>query len=189
MMLLIAVLHFVATYAYFAQAEAVGPTIEFYLVEIGREEIRQYKKDKGTYSRWIAQNVDQAYLLENYEILGEPFLTDGDIDEYCWANHTIHLSADGVRRWNQVGGVHVPLLGIPFLVVVDGEACYGAMVWNPVSSAVSRLPEFWSFAVNGRLVTGCCSHMSNEEPPPDVRSDVRVKEALRSLGKLVEVCE
>ena len=189
MMLVVVLFQFMAAYVCFAESTVEAPEIAFYLVEVGEEEVRQYKKDKGTYSKWIASTVDQAYLLENYEILGDPFLTDDDIEKYCWADHTIFLNANGVRRWNQIGGVHVPLLGFPFLVVVSGEPCYGAMVWNPVSSALSRLPQFWSFAVEGRLLTGCCSHLSHEEPPRDVRSDVRVEAALRSLGKLVEACE
>ena len=189
MMFVVVLFQFMAAHVCLAESKVVEPEIAFYLVEVGEEEVRQYKKDKGTYSEWVARTVDQAYLLENYEILGDPFLTDDDIENYCWANHTIILSASGVRRWNQIGGVHAPLLGIPFLVVVNGEPCYGAMVWNPISSAVSRLPQFWSFAVEGRLRTGCCSHLSHEEPPPDVRCDVRVETALRSLGKLVEACE
>jgi hypothetical protein len=188
LMLVVVVLQLMPTYTCLAQAEDVEPEIAFYLVEIGSEKVRNHKKGNGTYSQWVASTVGQTYLLENYEILGDPFLTDDDIEYYCWADHTIFLNARGVERWNQVGGVHVPLLGIPFLVVVAGEPCYGAMVWNPVSSAMSRLPQFWSFAVNGRLITGCCSRKSDEEPPPDVRSNARIKEALRSAGKLVEVC-
>ena len=159
MMLVGVLFQFMAVYVCFAESTVEAPMIAFYLVEVGEEEVRQYKKDKGTYSKWIASTVDQAYLLENYEILGDPFLTDDDIEKYCWADHTIFLNANGVRRW------------------------------NPISSAMSRLPQFWSFAVEGRLLTGCCSHLSHEEPPRDVRSDVRVEAALRRLGKLVEACK
>lgn len=185
----IALSQFAATYASFAQVEADGPRIAFYLVEIGDEDVRRYKKDKRLYSQWIASTVDQSYFLENHKIIGEPFLTDGDIESYCWQSHTINLTASGVGNWNQVGGAYVPTTGVPFVVVVDGESCYGAMVWNLVSSSFTRLPQFWSLAMDGSVQSGCCSYMTDEEPRSDVRNDVRVKDALRSLGKLVEICE
>jgi hypothetical protein len=164
-----------------AQQGAEGPAIAFYLVDLaGREDAAE---------RYIARGLDQEDILERARPHAEPFLTDRDIERYCWSEQRIDLNPEGVRRWHALGGAHATTAGIPFLVVADGVPCYGAMVWNPVSSGSTRLPQFWSMALDGRLVTGCCMRPADEAPAEDVRFDARVEEALRRLGKLEEICE
>jgi hypothetical protein len=48
MMLVVVLFQFMAAYVCLAESTVEEPEIAFYLVEVGEEVVRQYKKDKGT---------------------------------------------------------------------------------------------------------------------------------------------
>ena len=169
-------------------AETPGPRFAVYLVDIADEghadTLHGHKRDLPVQYHLMGQE----YVSANWAIREPPVLTDLDIVDYCWNEQTIVLTPEAVERWHGLGGWHVPLQGIPLLVVVDGTPCYGAMLWNLLSSSGTNLPAFVSHVLGDKLVTGGKSLRTIENPSPDVRYDPRVREVMASLGKFTETC-
>ena len=117
-----------------------------------------------------------------------PILTDHHIENYCWATQRVALTAEGVRRWHAQGGFTVPLTGLPIQILVDGEPCYAAMIWNPVSSQSCPLPQFWCTALDGRLLIGSRTVTAAGDTLLGAAYDPRVKQVFTELGKLTEDC-
>ena len=159
-----------------------------YRVEVPDAQLDSLKLDRSEYLRVRLERMDQEYVLERAVLLEPPVFTDQDVVEYCWDQQRITLTKEGASRWQDQGGVHVPGDGLPIVILVDGEIRYAGMIWNPVSSLVSRLPQFWSLSLEHILVTGGLASRLDDQPVPDVRFDPRVKKVMQDLGKLSETC-
>ncbi|MCP4571779.1 MAG: hypothetical protein GY838_05450 [bacterium] len=164
------------------------PDFAVYLVDIYDEAYGDLSDEDNPHTSRVFANMDQEYVIAHARIRKPALLTSRDIATYCWDTHRIELTPRGVARWESAGKYEVPLQGIPVVVVVDGVTCYAAMIWNLLSSSWSRLPQFWSSALEGVLVTGCCMYPVGEDPPPDVRENDLVRGIMEQDGKLDEEC-
>jgi len=132
--------------------------------------------------------VTQERLLAAAARHEPPILTEADIIDYCWRTQTISVTDEGAVRWNSTGGWSTPLTGQALLVVVDGEARYGAMLWNPASSLSCELPQFWCKIVDSRLVVGGRRIGAAGDTVFAACYDAKAKAVLRDLGKLQDSC-
>jgi len=139
-------------------------------------------------SRRLNCYATQEYALATARIVGPPIVTDMDIVAYCWEDQRIELTPAGVQRWESLGGWHVPLDGIPIMVVVDGEPCYAALMWTPLSSMGSTLPQMWGKTREGRVVVGGVFVSAAGDTIRGANFDPRVEQVMSELGKLRPGC-
>ena len=129
--------------------------------------------------------------IGNYRLADTPVLTQDDIIEYNWSEQSFTTSHNFIEQKISVNGL-VPLSGLPFVVVCNGERIYAGFFWSPLSSQMAYSPSIY--------VIGTAS-----EPDPEKQStynittitidgddngalanmtDKRIKDALSASGKL-----
>jgi hypothetical protein len=122
------------------------------------------------------------------DVRGQTILAAEQIVRYDWRTHVISLqpgAALSLRPADGEGLVH----GIPFLVMADGEVCYRGVVTSLFSSVshVGHVIDVNSLdGKDGVVRIEFRRPGPSSEPVIDARSDRRVRDALRSLGKLNE---
>jgi hypothetical protein len=114
--------------------------------------------------------------LDNLVFESNPIISEKDIKLYNWSNHSIELSEGVLSRIP-----NVPVSGLPFIVVADGERIYLGAFWTSISSASTSLPVIdilrKPFAIN----MGYPGKLENASDP---RNDQRVYKVLTETGKL-----
>lgn len=139
----------------------------------------------------IAGSVDARVFAQNSErwkdlpLANEPIISDDDIVAYDFEKHAMRLKPAALKRLPRPG-----VSGIPFVVIVNGERIYPGAFYTMVSSITCYVPVI----VTDRIAL-------NQDAPSDVvlieraypqqmasgkdlRSDVRVRNALAKLKKL-----
>ncbi len=172
----------------FAVAGPAAPRFAVYRVDLVDADTAPAPGQDGRPSRPRRAPLTQERLLAQAVRRGPPILTEADIVTYCWAEQRIQLTPEGARRWQAQGGANVPLTGLPLLVVLDGEPCYGAMLWNPLSSGSSLLPQMTSFTFGGRVVIGGMLITAAGDTIRRENHDPRVRRLMEELGKLSPTC-
>ena len=116
----------------------------------------------------------------------EPIISDADIVAYDFSKHAMRLKPEALER--------LPLpsvTGTPFVVVVNGERVYPGAFYTTVSSIPCDAPVIvvdrgaqnqTSRRADVLLIESAYPQPSSLEK--DLRSDVRVREALAKLKKL-----
>ncbi|MCD6049832.1 MAG: hypothetical protein K0Q55_1235 [Verrucomicrobia bacterium] len=117
---------------------------------------------------------------------GTNVLTDADLIEYRFADHTLKISGEAMARlpWQKV-----PIAGVPFHLVVDGERVYSGRFISPLSSMTYKEPTILlTGETNGStgtlIISGPVHHEPRFQPGTDPRIDARITRALGALGKL-----
>lgn len=132
--------------------------------------------------------LTQDYVLE-YGVRHEsPVLTEEHVLEYCWDAQRLTLTAEGVRRWDGQGGFEVPLTGLPLVVCLDGEPRYAAMLWNPLSSMMSGLPQIWCRAIEDRITVHGRFVTQDGDTTLAPNFDPEVERVMAELGRLADSC-
>jgi len=119
-------------------------------------------------------------------LAGKPIFTNADIIAYDFSKHAMKLEPEALKRLPRP-----PVEGTPFVVVVNGERIYPGAFYSPISSIPCELPVI----VVGRRALDPTSPadillIESAYPPQssalgkDLRSDVRVRDALANLKKL-----
>jgi hypothetical protein len=172
-----------------AMADPVAPRFEIYRVDLVENESAPPLENRNGDPQLRQLYATQEYVLATAVKHDSPILTEADIAEYCWATQRIKLTDQGVLRWELLGGDIVGLSGLPVQIFVDGEPQYGAMVWNPVSSMSSKLPQIWCKTLDSRIIIGS-RHISAEgDTILGAAYDPQVKQVFSELGKLIEDCQ
>ena len=117
-----------------------------------------------------------------------PILTEAHIVKFCWDTQRVTLTYEGARRWNGQGGFDAPLTGLPLVVYVDEEPRYAAMLWNPLSSRLCRLPMIWGQTLGGDIRISGLLISAEGDTTLRANYDPEVKSVLEELGLLVESC-
>ncbi len=117
---------------------------------------------------------------------GTNVLTDADLIEYRFAEHTLKIRGEAMARlpWQKV-----PVSGVPFHVVVDGERVYSGRFIPRESSLTYKEPTILlTGETNGPtgtlIISGPVHHEPRFQTGADPRIDVRITRALAALGKL-----
>ena len=122
-------------------------------------------------------------------LASKPIFTDADIIAYDFSKHAIKLEHEALKRLPRPSAS-----GISFVVVVNGERIYPGAFYTSVSSIPCELPVI---VVDGRalnqtsptdiLLIESAYHPQSSALGKDLRSDLRVRDALANLKKLAEL--
>ena len=138
-----------------------------------------------------------ATALTEVELDKAPFLTDADIVSYSWNTHTMALSTNAIAQLPSTRDVGTG--GKAFVVVVNGERRFRGAFWSSFSSIGHMNPviltdhhDAKAVALHRRYPT-----VGGRGPQevivdgkkmidPDPRDDEKLRETLKTLGKLKE---
>ncbi len=138
----------------------------------------------------IAGSVDARVLAQTPErwrelpLASKPVISDQDIVAYDFSKHAMKLKPEALK--------HLPrpsVSGIPFVVVVNGERIYPGAFYTTASSIPCAVPVIVTDRVAQNQPANQILLIESAYPQPtahgkDLRSDVRVRNALASLKKL-----
>jgi hypothetical protein len=140
----------------------------------------------------FARSIDPRVLMrrpgqwKDLPLAHKPIVTDADIIAYDFSKHEMKLEPEALKRLPSP-----PVGGIPFVVVVNGERIYLGAITISISSMSFDLPVIM---VDRRGLDPTSPAdillIENGIPPQssalgeDLRSDVRVRDALANLKKL-----
>ncbi|HWQ91129.1 MAG TPA: hypothetical protein VN673_05620, partial [Clostridia bacterium] len=114
-------------------------------------------------------------------LLSEPIISDQDLVSYDWNSHTMRLKDGSPPRTLGL----VPVDGIPFVVVANGEKIYFGAFVTTISSKSFAVPTITVHVQESPSLT-----IDRAYPDPsfgvggDPRGDNRIRKALETAGKL-----
>lgn len=114
--------------------------------------------------------------IGNVELEGNPIISGKDIKSYNWSDHTIEFNEEIYGRIPKV-----PMSGLPFVVVADGERIYTGAFWTSFSSVSTDLPVIDVLIKPFKIVMGYPGKPDNAS---DQRNDMRIYKVLKETGKL-----
>ncbi|UCD38090.1 MAG: hypothetical protein JSW54_00980 [Fidelibacterota bacterium] len=145
-----------------------------------------YLLDDPTITTLQAEEVDLSQL----DLQGSPWLCISDMEFYDYSTHCIYLKDDFSSLFGSDSiTVFSSVLGVPFVVVANGERCYLGSFWSMLSSLGTRCPtiediELWFYPSDViHINDGDRSPLSAY---PDVRDQQCIREGLQSYDKLHE---
>jgi hypothetical protein len=139
----------------------------------------------------IAGSVDARLFVREPErwkdlpLESDPIISNADIIAYDFSKHAMRVRPETLKRLP-----HPSVAGVPFVLVVNGERIYPGAFYTMLSSipcdlpviVVDRFGQNHSFRADVLLIENAYPQTSALRK--DLRSDVRVKDALASLKKL-----
>jgi hypothetical protein len=133
-------------------------------------------------ARAFAQQQGQ---WKNLPLAGAPIISEADILAYDFSKHAMRLRPEALKRLPRP-----PVAGTPFVVVVNGERIYPGAFYTIVSSISCELPVIVVDRAEQSQASDADVFLIERAYPPqiasgkDLRSDVRVRDALGKLKKL-----
>ncbi len=118
--------------------------------------------------------------LDTLVLADEPFMTVTDISAYHWSSHTFVPSPRIENQLTALRDSHGSLSGIPFVVTVGNDRIYVGAFWYAYSSLAPAFPHI-DLISNPHQIQA--SWMPGDT---DVRYDVRIHDALKLAGVLIE---
>ena len=110
----------------------------------------------------------------------EPFMTVADISAYYWSPHTFVPSPQIDSQLTALRESHGSLSGIPFVVTVGNDRIYLGAFWYAYSSLAPAFPHI-------DLISNPHQIQPSWKPgDPDLRNDIRIHDALKLAGVLIE---
>ncbi|NSW91749.1 MAG: hypothetical protein HPY74_13955 [Firmicutes bacterium] len=142
--------------------------------------VNENQNSNGRFAIYLVKDADTKVAVEkginNLELEDTPIITEKDIKSYNWSEHSFETSEDVLNRIPSV-----PVNGIPFVVVVDGERIYIGAFWTSLSSISTQLPVInimeKPFSIN-------LGYPVEYEHSVDIRNDNRIYNVLKETGKL-----
>ena len=116
--------------------------------------------------------------LDRLVVDSTPILSDEDIRLYRWADHELDLQ-DADAFLDRLPDV--PVQGLPFVVMVNGERIYLGAFWTSYSSWSTDLPVI-DVIMNPLAIKP--GYPWDQTRDPDPRQDPRIRSVLKVLGKL-----
>ncbi len=150
----------------YSQGESQKASFGIYLTQLPASTIQQLERN--------------PIVLESVPLEPIPLISEKDLIEYTFKTHTMKLTTDGFERISKikVGSVSV---GIPFVVVANGNKAYMGMFWSMASSIPTKYPHIDPMAKEmAEKVYGCSTCIGIN--PPSVDERVRPYMALKALG-------
>ena len=151
----------------YSQANLQKPSFGIYLTKLPETIIQQLERN--------------PIALASVPLEPSPLISEKDLVEYAFKSHTMKLTADAFDRISKirVGSVSV---GIPFVVVANGNKAYMGMFWSILSSIPTRYPHIGEPMVTqtAEELYGCSTCVRIDPPSADER--VRPYMALKALG-------
>jgi hypothetical protein len=124
--------------------------------------------------------------LDKIELASSPLITEDDIIDYNWTNHTMYITDTAVERISN----KADLWGKQIVIVVEGKPVYRGEFDNPnVSISYSKpVIVFGISKLNAIIKTDRRKSNFDWRSPlePDPRENESVKQVFRELGKLTE---
>ena len=120
--------------------------------------------------------------LDSLVLASKPFVTQNDISSYVWSTHTFAVQPLLDIFIDQLISSAERPGGVPFVVTVDGESIYlGAFWWgtSPIEPQGAYIDV--TLASPYRI-----QFDSTALQPVDLRGDMRIHDALKEAGILVE---
>jgi hypothetical protein len=165
------------------------PRFAIYRVDLVDNELAPPLDQRADNPHLLNLFVTQEYVLATSVKQNPPVITELDIVDFCWTSQVIKLTPEGARRWDSMGGYHAPLDGLPLLIEIDGEPRYAAMLWNPASSQICKLPVIWCKALDNRLLIRGLFATKKGDTLHKEDYDPHVRQVMDDLGKWSVDCE
>lgn len=124
------------------------------------------------------------YELEDLPLAETPLLTTDDLISYSWEYHSFDLTDEAYTNMLATFSSGMPMSGLPFVIVSQGERIYAGSFWSPSSSNTFDGvvifqpvdPAGGSFFITLGYPTS--DYFTGEDP----RSDPALQEALLAVG-------
>jgi hypothetical protein len=131
--------------------------------------------------------------LKNYELAElplaeDPILTTDDIDNYIWNVHAINLTQDAYKKILTVFSGGIPMSGLPFVILANGERIYAGAFWSHASSlSFDGVVIMQPFDPSGQPLLISLGYPTDEFfTGEDPRDDPRLRQALEGADLLLE---
>ena len=126
------------------------------------------------------------YELDELRLADVPLLVTEDFEYYNWEEHTFFLTEEAYARLIVAFSGGIPMSGVPFLIISNGERIYAGAFWSPASSL-----SFDGVVILQPLdPAGSMMFIRLGYPTPDAftgedpRDDPRLKQAFENAGVL-----
>jgi len=130
----------------------------------------------------------QDYALEDLPLTEVPLVKTEDIIQYNWDTHTLDLTEEAYQRLLVAFSGGMPMSGLPFVIVSNGERIYAGAFWSFRSSlsfdgVVIHQPMD---PTSGTLLITLGFPVMENFSGQDPRSDNRLKANLTTAGVIKE---
>jgi hypothetical protein len=126
------------------------------------------------------------YDLEDLPLAEEPLISADDLIRYTWDFHSFEVKEEIYTQIMALFSNNVPMSGLPFVILSNGERIYTGALWSPASSLhFGGVTIIYPFDPTGGPIFITLgypdeSYFFGEDP----RSDPRLREALEEAGVL-----
>lgn len=128
------------------------------------------------------------YALSELPLADDPIIVTQDIENYIWDVHAINLTQEAYKKILSVFSAGLPMSGVPFVVLSQGERIYAGAFWSLASSltfdGVVILQPF--DPTNQPLVISLGYPTEETFTGEDPRNDPRLKQALEQADLLLK---
>lgn len=76
----------------------------------------------------------KQYDINELPLASDPIITTEDIASYNWENHYFHLTQEAYATLLTIFSQGMPMSGVPFVILSNGERIYAGSFWSPLSS-------------------------------------------------------
>ena len=132
--------------------------------------------------------IDAAQkLIDSLILAKEPIITDEDLNNYKWNEHSLSLKSEANERTRAMAKSQQTVFGVPFVVIAKKERIYMGAFWYAFSSVA---PAFPTIEISGYVLKDYHSNVlkiekSWIEDQPDMRGDPRIYQVLQEAGILI----
>jgi hypothetical protein len=155
-------------------------SVVFYFGSLGNNNLKEVYTTAKPQAAFEIYLVDSSIedirgkSLESLPLKKDPVFTDAVLKEYYWNIHEFTSTKDRLLET-------VPVSGLPFVMVVNGERIYSGFLWSYLSSlSPPKGPILYNESLEGKFKIQL---LSNDK---DARNDSRIYNTLKKLKKLKE---
>lgn len=151
-------------------SENINGQVEFYLLG----ESKLYATD--------AAKKDLSLL----QLAAEPLFTSKGMSYYKWNSHEFYLDSLSAIKIKEYAKANQSVFGIPFVVTVNKERIYLGAFWFLYSSIAPSFPNIDVTFLASPLQQKFIISPAWTDGTPERRNDVRIYQALKAEGILIE---
>jgi len=126
----------------------------------------------------------QRYALDDLPLAEDPIITTDDLHSYLWDVHAVNLTEEAYKKLLVIFSQGLPMSGLPFVIVSNGERIYAGAFWTPASSlSFDGVTILQPFDPSGQpLLISLGYPTSDFYTGDDPRNDSRLETALENAG-------